>query len=103
VSACSRPGKYPSAATFPIVCGRRLPNGAYQAPTVALVADFGAGQGGASAEYGSAGGGAGAFSHVEPSDIRLSLRELRVLLHEWGHAMHALVSRTKYQHVSGTR
>ncbi len=41
--------------------------------------------------------------HCSPRDVRLSARELRVLLHEWGHCMHNLASRTRYQHLSGTR
>lgn len=38
---CSRAGKYPSAVTFPIRCGKALPGGGYQAPIMALLADFG--------------------------------------------------------------
>lgn len=39
---CSRAGKYPSAVTFPIRCGKALPGEQYQAPIMALLADFGA-------------------------------------------------------------
>ncbi len=41
--------------------------------------------------------------YASPDDIRLTARELRILLHEFGHCMHNLCSRTKYQHLAGTR
>ncbi|GLC42091.1 hypothetical protein PLESTM_001284900 [Pleodorina starrii] len=83
-----RPGKYPSAVTFPITCGRELPpsrgGGGRQLPVMALLAS-------ASGTCPSSG---------QPA---LSYRELRVLLHELGHCCHNLLSRTKYQHLWGTR
>jgi Zn-dependent oligopeptidase len=33
----------------------------------------------------------------------LSLDEIETLHHEWGHALHSLLSRTTFQHLSGTR
>lgn len=38
-----------------------------------------------------------------PGQAVLSWRELRTLVHELGHAMHNLVSRTRFQHLWGTR
>ncbi|GFR47668.1 hypothetical protein Agub_g9412 [Astrephomene gubernaculifera] len=94
-----RPGKYPSAVTFPITCGRQLPadrnprqqqpqqqqqGPPRQLPVMALLA--------------SASGRCPATGQQA-----LSYRELRVLLHELGHCCHSLLSRTKYQHLWGTR
>ena len=33
----------------------------------------------------------------------LSLMEVETLHHEWGHLLHSLLSRTSFQHLSGTR
>ena len=33
----------------------------------------------------------------------LGLQEVETLHHEWGHALHSLLSGTKFQHLSGTR
>ncbi|EFJ50295.1 hypothetical protein VOLCADRAFT_88756 [Volvox carteri f. nagariensis] len=91
-----RPGKYPSAVTFPITCGRQLSppssssssssrgDGNRQLPVMALLA--------------SASGTCPASG--QPA---MSYRELRVLLHELGHCCHNLLSRNKYQHLWGTR
>ncbi|GAX79131.1 hypothetical protein CEUSTIGMA_g6571.t1 [Chlamydomonas eustigma] len=97
----SRAGKHQGAVTFPIKCGRSLSRhlpqtgddeevdkavqsceAAYQLPIMALLADFGSG---------------------DPNSLTLSYRELRTLLHELGHCCHNLASRTRYQHLWGTR
>ncbi|XP_068634828.1 mitochondrial intermediate peptidase, mitochondrial [Aristolochia californica] len=79
----SRPGKYPICAHFAIKGARRLSATEYQLPVVALVCNF-------SASPGS-------------STARLHHWELETLFHEFGHALHSLLSRTDYQHFSGTR
>ena len=80
-----RPGKYGHAAHFAIRCGCSLGVNSteYQLPVVALVCNLHAPQAGASA--------------------LLSHSEVETLYHEFGHALHSLLSRTTYQHVSGTR
>jgi intermediate peptidase len=72
-----RPGKLRGAAHFVLRAGRTRGQGVL--PAVALVA--------------SCGGGGGGVSH---SSVEL-------LHHEFGHALHSLLSRTRYQHLSGTR
>ncbi|XP_006854483.3 probable mitochondrial intermediate peptidase, mitochondrial isoform X1 [Amborella trichopoda] len=79
----SRNGKYPGCAHFAIKGGRQLSEMNYQLPVVALVCNF-------SAPYGS-------------STPRLNHWEVETLFHEFGHALHSLLSRTDYQHFSGTR
>lgn len=77
-----RPHKYGGAAHFTIRCGC-LENGpndpsSYQLPVVALVCNF---------------------SDKE----QLAHAECETLLHETGHAIHSLLSRTSFQHMSGVR
>lgn len=81
------PFKFAGAAHYTLRCGRALPGGGFSAPSVALVASFGGVRAGA--------GGAPTGS-LAPGD-------LAVLLHEAGHALHSLLSRTTHQHLSGTR
>eukprot|EP00741_Cyanophora_paradoxa_P008368 tig00001302_g8095.t1 len=78
-----RRGKYDHSAHFTVRCGRLLPSGEYQRPVIALVMNF-----------------------PQPAPDRPSLLshgEVEVLFHEFGHAMHTMLSRTEFQHVSGTR
>ena len=96
-----RPGKFGGAALFTLRCGRKLEEGHYQVrisclhdsyafeyfklivmcmqlPIVALVSNI------QRAEY-------------------LSFGDLETLCHEFGHALHSILSRTELQHLSGTR
>lgn len=80
-----RPHKFLGAAHFTIQCGYRPEHTtAHQLPVVALVFNFSP-----PAAWGP--------------PACLSLHELETLFHEWGHALHSLLSRTCYQHLSGTR
>ncbi|XP_038709223.1 mitochondrial intermediate peptidase, mitochondrial [Tripterygium wilfordii] len=79
----SRQGKYPGCANFAIRGGRRISETEYQLPVVALICNF-----------------SGSNSS---STVRLNHWEVETLFHEFGHALHSLLSRTNYQHFSGTR
>jgi len=77
-----REGKYNHFAQFGIIGGRRLPDGRYQRPAVALVCNFAA-----------------------PSADRPSLldhREVETLFHEFGHALHSMLTRANYGRFAGT-
>ena len=89
-----RHGKFPGSAHFTIQCGCKTKSHVviqqrpaedildpeYQLPVVALTLNF------------------------APAPQKcLTLQELEVLYHEWGHALHSLLSRTYFQHLSGTR
>lgn len=79
-----RPGKYDHAAHFSIRCGRQLSGTSeYQTPVVALVCNFGI--------------------HSHTGKRLLTMSEYETLFHEFGHSIHSILSRTKYQHLSGTR
>ncbi|XP_050225251.1 mitochondrial intermediate peptidase, mitochondrial isoform X2 [Mercurialis annua] len=79
----SRKGKYPGCANFTIKGGCRISETEYQLPVVALVCNF-------------------SGSHSS-STVRLTHCEVETLFHEFGHSLHSLLSRTDYQHFSGTR
>lgn len=66
------------ASHFTLQCGRRLPDGSYQAPIVAMVASF-----------------------SSSSQGLLSPEQAQTLFHEFGHALHSLLSRTELQHHFG--
>eukprot|EP00977_Amphora_coffeiformis_P009276 scaffold2103_cov185-Amphora_coffeaeformis.AAC.21 len=81
-----RAGKYGHAAHFTVRCGC-VTNGAdadadsaeYQSPIIALVCNLSSDR--------------GVLSHGE----------VETVFHELGHALHSLLSRTQFQHLSGTR
>lgn len=77
-----REGKYNHFAEFGIVEGKRLANGLYQRPVCALVCNFPAPQ------------------KDKPSLLAHS--DVETIFHEFGHAMHTILTRAKYSRFSGT-
>jgi thimet oligopeptidase len=77
-----RDGKFNHFAEFDIVAGKLLPDGKYQRPTVALLCNF------------------PPPSADKPS--LLSHQDVETLFHEFGHALHSIVTRAKYGRFSGT-
>jgi thimet oligopeptidase len=77
-----REGKYHHFAQFGIVDGKLLSNGKYQRPTCALICNFPSPQA------------------DKPS--LLSHDDVETLFHEFGHAMHTIMTRAKYLRFSGT-
>ena len=77
-----REGKYNHFAQFGLIGGKLLPEGTYQRPTVALICNF------------------PSASKDRPS--LLSHSDVEILFHEFGHAMHSILTRAKYSRFSGT-
>ena len=77
-----RAGKYNHFAQFGIVEGKRLPDGTYQRPVCALICNFPPPQ------------------PDKPS--LLSHDEVVTIFHEFGHAMHTILTRAQYGRFSGT-
>eukprot|EP00300_Choanocystis_sp_HF-7_P036716 c52610_g1_i1.p1 GENE.c52610_g1_i1~~c52610_g1_i1.p1 ORF type:complete len:635 (+),score=148.65 c52610_g1_i1:221-1906(+) len=73
-----RPNKYTNPAHFTIRCGRHSRSGDIQTPIIALV-----------------------FNLDQHSGM--AMNDVEVFFHEFGHALHSLLSRTETQHLSGTR
>lgn len=77
-----REGKYNHFAQFGIVEGKRLPDGTYQRPVCALICNFPPPQ------------------PDKPS--LLSHDEVVTIFHEFGHAMHTILTRAQYGRFAGT-
>ncbi|MCX5795068.1 MAG: Zn-dependent oligopeptidase [Elusimicrobia bacterium] len=77
-----REGKYKHAAAFTLLQGRELPDGSYEKPVSAIVANF------------------DKPTAEKPSTIPHS--EVETLFHEFGHIMHQTLTRAKYQRFSGS-
>ena len=76
----ARPGKPPGASHYVLRCGRLDTNtNTEQRPLVAITCGFTLG------------------------DENLSMWSADTLVHEFGHALHSVVSKTSFQHLSGTR
>ncbi len=78
-----REGKFNHFAQFVIISGKLLPNGKYQRPTVALLCNFPPASGDA------------------PS--LMTHQDVETLFHEFGHALHSIVTRAKYGRFAGTQ
>ena len=78
-----RPNKYGHAAAFTLRGGRRLPDGSYQRPVSAIVANF--------TKPGP----------DSPSLLRHS--EVLTLFHEFGHILHQTLTQSRYLRFAGTQ
>src|SRR3954447_11090875 len=77
-----REGKFNHFAQFDIISGKLLADGKYQRPTVALLCNFPPASGNA------------------PS--LMTHQDVETLFHEFGHALHSIVTRAKYGRFAGT-
>jgi thimet oligopeptidase len=80
-----REGKYKHAAAFDIIHGRRLPDGTYQKPVSAMVANF------------------NKPSPGKPSLLKHGSREeVETYFHEFGHIMHQTLTKASHGRFSGS-
>ena len=77
-----REGKFNHFAQFTLVSGKEMPDGSYRRPVVALICNF------------------PAPSSERPS--LLSHSQVETLFHEFGHALHSIMTRARYDRFSGT-
>ncbi len=78
-----RKGKYNHFAQFGITPGKRLSDGRYQRPVVALICNFPSPQG-------------------DDTPSLLSHQQVETLFHEFGHALHSILTEADYKRFSGT-
>jgi thimet oligopeptidase len=77
-----REGKYHHFAQFGIIEGKLLPDGKYQRPTCALICNF--------------------PTPTADHPSLMSHDDVETIFHEFGHAMHTILTRAKYSRFSGT-
>jgi thimet oligopeptidase len=77
-----RDGKYNHFAQFGIIEGKLLPDGKYQRPTCALICNF--------------------PTPTPDHPALMSHDDVETIFHEFGHAMHTILTRAKYSRFSGT-
>jgi thimet oligopeptidase len=77
-----REGKYNHFAEFDIITGKLLPDGRYQRPVVALICNF--------------------PPPAKDHPSLMSHDDVETIFHEFGHAMHAILTRAKYSRFAGT-
>ena len=77
-----REGKYNHFAHFRLIEGKVMTGGKYQRPTVALICNF--------------------PSPTKDKPSLLSHSDVETIFHEFGHAMHSMMTRAKYGRFSGT-
>ncbi len=77
-----RDGKYNHFAQFGLIDGKQLSDSKYQRPTVALICNFPTPQG--------------------DTPSLLAHNEVETLFHEFGHALHSVLTRAKFARFSGT-
>jgi thimet oligopeptidase len=77
-----REGKYNHFAQFRLIEGKLLSSGKYQRPTVALICNF--------------------PSPTKDKPSLLAHSDVETLFHEFGHAMHSIMTRANYGRFSGT-
>lgn len=77
-----RDGKYHHFAEFGIIDGKLLPNGKYQRPVCALICNF--------------------PTPTKDHPSLMSHDDVETIFHEFGHAMHTILTRAKYSRFAGT-